>query len=59
MKYIKCTNCNKPFSNENTYSKEGWKETQISGMCEKCFDSLFEEVEDIDKWDEDFEAPPF
>ena len=41
MKFLKCMVCHKPFSGANTTSRMGWRETQISGYCEKCFDSLF------------------
>lgn len=46
MKYTKCKNCNKPFTDENVYSQDGWKETQISGICELCFDNITKEPED-------------
>lgn len=38
-----CINCGSEFSPENTHSPEGWRETQISGFCEDCFEGLFEE----------------
>jgi hypothetical protein len=41
--YPACAECRKIFSSENTHSRLGWAETQISGMCENCFDSLFKE----------------
>ena len=50
MNYTKCVCCNLPFTSQNVYSRAGWKETQISGMCEKCFDEACyfpEEDEDI------------
>jgi hypothetical protein len=43
---------------ENCYSEVGRKEFYISGLCEKCFDSIFEDI-DIDESDpfgeDDFE----
>lgn len=36
----KCKRCNEEFSNENVYSSAGWRETEISGLCEKCFDEI-------------------
>ena len=39
---VKCSFCGEPFSPNNVKSVPGWKETQISGMCETCFDALFE-----------------
>jgi len=38
-----CLNCEKEFSNENTKTPAGWRETQISGFCECCFDKIFGE----------------
>lgn len=43
--YTTCCQCDKPFGNANVKSSLGWAETQISGMCEVCFDNLFEEEE--------------
>lgn len=36
-----CLECNEVFSNKNCHSAAGWKETQISGICENCFDRMF------------------
>ena len=48
-----CKCCNKPFSNQNVYSAEGWAETKISGLCEKCFDSItLINEDDVDLVDE-------
>ena len=41
----KCVICGQPFTNENVYSKAGWAETKITGMCERCFDAAFKEEE--------------
>lgn len=35
-----CVFCKEPFSDKNVFTQLGWRETQISGMCEKCFDSI-------------------
>lgn len=43
----KCVSCKEPFSDENVYSDLGWKEVQISGLCELCFDKI-KEYEDED-----------
>ena len=40
-----CEMCGEDFTEENTRSKEGWRETQISGYCETCFDKLVGEKE--------------
>lgn len=44
-KYCECIECKKPFTQKNVHSLEGWAETQISGMCEDCFDALFADEE--------------
>lgn len=43
LNYTCCVSCTEPFHPTNTHTSDGWKETQISGMCENCFDSLFTE----------------
>ena len=50
--YTACVHCNEPFSHKNVYSAEGWAETQISGLCEKCFDLILKTEED-DQVEED------
>lgn len=44
--YRICCQCEEAFSPENTHSTAGWAETQISGVCEDCFDSLFDDEEE-------------
>jgi len=46
LKYIRCTDCGDGFCPTNVITSRGWKETQISGMCENCFDLLFNNEED-------------
>ena len=41
-----CIDCGQPFTSENVHTVDGWKETQISGNCEDCFEKLFEGIED-------------
>ncbi len=48
VNYNCCVSCNEPFHPINTRTSNGWKETQISGMCENCFDNIFTEEEDHD-----------
>lgn len=43
-----CIQCGEGFSNKNVFTEAGWCETTISGMCEVCFDELFQDD------DEDF-----
>lgn len=40
-----CLSCGATFTPENVHTAAGWRETQISGMCEDCFDELFAEPE--------------
>lgn len=35
-----CILCKQVFSDKNVYSDEGWKETEITQMCELCFDKV-------------------
>jgi len=41
--FLSCYLCAKPFSALTVKTPEGWRETQISGMCEVCYDDLFRE----------------
>jgi hypothetical protein len=43
MRYLRCICCNAPFSSQNTQTRLGWRETQISGFCEACFDDTFKD----------------
>ena len=43
-----CCSCNQAFSSHNVFTKLGWRETQISGMCEKCWDDLFKDADEED-----------
>jgi hypothetical protein len=36
-----CVNCKQPFSDKNTFTPAGWRETKISGFCEHCWDEMF------------------
>lgn len=38
-----CFTCGKPFTPDNVRTAPGWRETQISGACETCFDQMFAE----------------
>lgn len=38
----RCLQCGEPFSKHNVFTSEGMSEIAISGICEKCFDGLFE-----------------
>lgn len=45
-RYLGCLTCKQPFSVDNVKTSAGWKETQISGMCEVCYDELFQDAQD-------------
>lgn len=45
-KYTHCIECGEVFSGSNVHSVEGALETQISGMCEDCFDEVCADIED-------------
>ncbi len=45
----KCIECQQPFKfgpDGNVFTKDGAAEVRISGMCEKCFDGLFNGMDD-------------
>lgn len=44
----RCLHCGQPFSKENVFTREGMAEIAISGICEKCFDGLFDEGGDYE-----------
>ena len=46
LRFKACYACGAEFSEGNTHSPAGWKETQISGFCEDCFDAMFEDNDD-------------
>ena len=39
-----CVSCKQP-PQEKIYTVAGWKEYHISGLCEECFDAIFNEEE--------------
>jgi len=41
-----CIQCREGFSPSNVYSEAGWRETKISGLCERCFDEICKEPDD-------------
>lgn len=42
----KCVFCEEDFSSKNIFTKLGWKESKISGICEKCFEEAFKDNND-------------
>lgn len=54
--YTRCTLCGEDFTlGVNVFTQEGAKETQISGTCEKCFDAMFEDMDNDYDYDIDDE----
>lgn len=47
--YKECVSCKKGFSDTNVHTIDGWLETQISGMCEDCFDEACADVAECDE----------
>lgn len=53
QKVTHCSSCGEEISFSNTISPDGWKEVDISGICEKCFDnSTFNLEEGLDVLDD-------
>lgn len=51
-KVTRCSSCGEEISFSNTISPEGWREVNLSGICEKCFDnSTFNLEENLDVLD--------
>ncbi len=47
--YRQCVGCGKALNAPDAAnSPAGWRETQISGECEPCFDALFEGMEEAE-----------
>ncbi len=44
LKFPRCLCCGKSH-HDRCHTAAGWRESQISGFCEECFDSLFEDDE--------------
>ena len=38
---IRCVSCRDPFTAANVFTPAGERETRISGLCERCWDSMF------------------
>lgn len=37
---VRCVLCKEPFGEANVFTQAGWRETQITGLCEACFDRV-------------------
>jgi hypothetical protein len=42
VNHSSCLKCKEGFSDKNCFTPSGWRETQITGYCEKCFDQMFQ-----------------
>jgi hypothetical protein len=40
LRYTSCVRCKTPYGPNSASSPEGWRDTQIIGYCEPCFDAL-------------------
>lgn len=50
-----CVMCKEEFGHNNVFTDAGLKETQISGMCEVCFDNItFDLQENLERFTEDY-----
>lgn len=49
MNRTHCWRCKKEFTEDNVFSELGWRETQISGLCEQCFDYVCADPDEQDK----------
>lgn len=47
--YRHCHYCHEDFYPSNVFTPNGWKETQISGSCEKCWDALFSDGDGVEE----------
>ena len=56
MKYSQCICCGEAFSENNVFTEAGWREAKISGMCEECFDALFNDDQDLDEDNNGFDC---
>lgn len=49
FKSTHCLICKEAFSRKNCFTRLGWRETQLSGFCEKCFDESCKDKKD-EEW---------
>lgn len=55
MSHKNCVICKEEFSHNNVFTDAGLKETQISGMCEVCFDNTtFDMHENLEMFVDDY-----
>lgn len=45
LRFERCYSCSEEFTEKNVFTSLGWRETQISGTCEECFNEMFKEDE--------------
>lgn len=48
-----CLRCKDPFTEANVYTAAGWRETKISGFCERCFNEMFAEEDETEEVEPD------
>lgn len=50
LRHFRCIICRNSFAKRNTKTALAWAETQISGMCQYCWDGLFRPDEPETDW---------
>lgn len=45
-KFMHCIECQEGFSDKNVFTDAGKRETQISGLCGRCFDNMFKDEDE-------------
>lgn len=46
LNHVSCIQCKNLMSENNVRTQMGWRETPITGLCEVCFDKIFEGDDD-------------
>lgn len=52
LRHLSCFDCKKPFTTASATTPAGWRDTQIVGICEPCFDRLADTVDPEDALDD-------
>ena len=52
LRHHSCCMCKQPFTPSSATSPAGWRDTQIVGICEPCFDKLADAADPEDALDD-------
>ncbi len=52
LRHLACFDCKKPFTTASATTPAGWRDTQIVGICEPCFDKLTDAADPEDALDD-------